>query len=274
MIPPASTGDDRSKRNAVISIDQTNNGNLLKVKPRQRIFKIVVIKLIAPAIEEIPARCRLKIAKSTPGLECPKIPDSGGYNVQPVPPSTKLDVSNNKSAGGNNQKLRLFNLGNAISTAPIIVGTNQLPKPPIRAGITIKKIRILSCAVSKTLYNCVLWFNNKNWLPGSANSILINTNKYVPITPLKPPKKRYIVPTFLWLVEKSHLFAQIIIKIFAFKNNNTITPLLLSLSISALTIKPTIWLKVSRVQNLILFIYINIKDKGYETSIFFLKKRF
>jgi len=28
-------------------------------------FKIVVIKLLAPRIDEIPARCKLKIAKST-----------------------------------------------------------------------------------------------------------------------------------------------------------------------------------------------------------------
>jgi hypothetical protein len=41
----------------------------------------------------------------------------------------------------------LFNLGNAISGAPIIKGTNQLPKPPIIAGITIKKIIIKACAV-------------------------------------------------------------------------------------------------------------------------------
>jgi hypothetical protein len=34
----------------------------------------------------------------------------------------------------------LFILGNAISGAPIIKGTNQLPKPPIRIGITAKKI--------------------------------------------------------------------------------------------------------------------------------------
>jgi hypothetical protein len=34
----------------------------------------------------------------------------------------------------------LFNLGNAISQAPIIIGTNQLPKPPIAVGITKKKI--------------------------------------------------------------------------------------------------------------------------------------
>jgi hypothetical protein len=47
----------------------------------------------------------------------------------------------------------LFNLGNAISGAPIIKGTNQLPKPPIKAGITIKKIIIKAWAVTTTLYN-------------------------------------------------------------------------------------------------------------------------
>jgi hypothetical protein len=34
----------------------------------------------------------------------------------------------------------LFNLGKAISQAPICKGTNQLPKPPIAVGITKKKI--------------------------------------------------------------------------------------------------------------------------------------
>lgn len=34
----------------------------------------------------------------------------------------------------------LFIRGNAISGAPIISGTNQLPNPPIIIGITIKKI--------------------------------------------------------------------------------------------------------------------------------------
>jgi len=34
----------------------------------------------------------------------------------------------------------LFNLGKAISGAPIIIGINQLPKAPISIGITIKKI--------------------------------------------------------------------------------------------------------------------------------------
>ncbi len=34
-----------------------------------------------------------------------------------------------------------------MSGAPIISGTNQLPKPPIIAGMTMKKIMIRPCAV-------------------------------------------------------------------------------------------------------------------------------
>ena len=41
--------------------------------------------------------------------------------------------------------------GNAMSGAPIISGTNQLPKPPIIAGMTMKKIMISPCAVMNTL---------------------------------------------------------------------------------------------------------------------------
>lgn len=77
----------------------------------------------------------------------------GGYTVHPVPtpPSTKLDTTNNVNDGGNSQKLMLFNLGNAISAAPIINGTIQFPKPPIRIGITMKKIITNACAVTNTL---------------------------------------------------------------------------------------------------------------------------
>jgi len=47
----------------------TNKGNLLKYIPLQRILMIVTIKLIAPAIDEIPAKCKLKIATSTEAPE-------------------------------------------------------------------------------------------------------------------------------------------------------------------------------------------------------------
>jgi hypothetical protein len=108
------------------------------------------MKLIAPSKEETPAICKLKIAKSTPA---PSVTAKGGYTVQPVPAplSTVVDNNNNKNDGGNNQKLKLFNLGKLISGAPINKGTNQLPKPPIIAGITIKKIIIKACPVIITL---------------------------------------------------------------------------------------------------------------------------
>ena len=59
--------------------------------------------------------------------------DKGGYTVQPVPapPSTRAEVTNNNNDGGSNQKLMLFSLGNAISAAPIINGTNQFSCLPI-----------------------------------------------------------------------------------------------------------------------------------------------
>lgn len=42
--------------------------------------------------------------------------------------------------GGSIHKLRLFIRGNAMSWQESIIGVNQLPNPPIMAGITIKKI--------------------------------------------------------------------------------------------------------------------------------------
>lgn len=61
----------------------------------------------------------------------------GGYIVQPVPePKSQIaDKLIKKKEGTNNQKLKLFNLAKDISGAPIIIGINQLPKPPIIIGI-------------------------------------------------------------------------------------------------------------------------------------------
>ena len=58
--------------------------------------------------------------------------------------------------------------GNAMSGAPIISGTIQLPKPPIMAGMTMKKIMIRPCAVTNTSYSCGL---GKIWMPGFCNSM-------------------------------------------------------------------------------------------------------
>ena len=60
-------------------------------------------------------------------------------------------MSNSVSAAGRSQNDMLFIRGKAMSGAPIISGTNQLPKPPIIAGMTMKKIMIIPCAETKTL---------------------------------------------------------------------------------------------------------------------------
>lgn len=78
VIAPARTGSESSKSTVVTKIDQTNNGVLLRVIPSIRIFIIVVMKLIAPKIEEAPAKWRLKIVKSTEGPPCARFADKGG----------------------------------------------------------------------------------------------------------------------------------------------------------------------------------------------------
>jgi hypothetical protein len=78
VMAPASTGKDSSKRTAVIRTDHTNKGIESKFIEEDRIFMIVVMKLIAPRIEEAPARCNLKIAKSTEIPEWNKFPARGG----------------------------------------------------------------------------------------------------------------------------------------------------------------------------------------------------
>jgi hypothetical protein len=93
------------------------------------------------------------MAKSTEGPKHVLRPLKGGYNVQPTvkPGSVKPDIKSSINAGGNNQKLKLFKRGKAISGAPIIIGTNQFPNPPIKTGITIKKIITKACNVTITL---------------------------------------------------------------------------------------------------------------------------
>ena len=64
---PARTGSERRRRIAVIFTDQTNRGIRSRRMADHRILIIVVMKLRAPKIDEIPARWREKIARSTEG---------------------------------------------------------------------------------------------------------------------------------------------------------------------------------------------------------------
>lgn len=56
VIAPARTGRDRSNNKAVMKTDQTNKGIRSNVIEVGRILMIVVMKLIAPKIDEIPAK--------------------------------------------------------------------------------------------------------------------------------------------------------------------------------------------------------------------------
>lgn len=153
VIAPANTGSDKRSIIAVITTAQTNKGIRSRVIPWGRILITVEIKFTAPRIEEIPAKWSLKIAKSTEDPPWAILEDRGGYTVHPVPApfSTILLINSKESDGGRSQNLILFIRGKAISGAPNIRGTSQLPNPPIIMGITIKKIIIKAWAVTITL---------------------------------------------------------------------------------------------------------------------------
>lgn len=153
VMPAASTGSERSNSTAVIITDHTNKGVWYCDIAGGFILIIVVIKLIAPRIEETPAKCREKMVRSTEAPAWARLPAKGGYTVQPVPApaSTIDDARSSRKEGGRSQKLILFIRGNAMSGAPIIRGTSQLPNPPIMIGITMKKIITNACAVTTTL---------------------------------------------------------------------------------------------------------------------------
>jgi len=78
VIPPARTGSDNNNKTAVTKIAHPNNGTLCNTCPGIRIFIIVVMKFIAPNKLEIPAKCKLNIAKSTDPPLCDCTPAKGG----------------------------------------------------------------------------------------------------------------------------------------------------------------------------------------------------
>jgi hypothetical protein len=155
VIAPASTGRDNNNNTAVTTTAHPNKANLCSLIPGLLIFNIVVIKFIAPNKLLTPERCKANIAKSTLGPLWLCKPDKGGYKVQPVPAPFSIIAANknNTKLGINSQKLILFNLGNAISGPPTSKGSKKLPNPPIIAGITIKNIITIACAVIILLYN-------------------------------------------------------------------------------------------------------------------------
>lgn len=77
-MPAARTGRDNSRSTAVIRTAQTNRGVWYWEMAGGFMLIMVVIKLMAPRIEETPARCREKMVKSTEAPACARFPARGG----------------------------------------------------------------------------------------------------------------------------------------------------------------------------------------------------
>ena len=125
-------GTETSPRNDETSTDQTKTGNRERVSPGARIVIIVVMKLIKVIMNEIDPMtivASINILKLFPS------------------PSDKSAMNPKRIVMGSNKKAAKFARGNATLWVPIINGTNQLAKPPINAGITMKNTKISACAV-------------------------------------------------------------------------------------------------------------------------------
>ncbi len=61
----------------MISTDQAKSGILCSVMPGARMLKMVVMKLMAPRIDEAPAMCSDRMARSMAGPGWPEV-ESGG----------------------------------------------------------------------------------------------------------------------------------------------------------------------------------------------------
>ncbi len=90
----------------------------------------------------------------------------------------------------------LFMRGNAMSGAPIMIGTIQLAKPPISAGMTMKKIMMrrvrggehvehVLAAVDGIALEAVNHLRQpwKIWMPGSCSSVRMITESAPPTMP-------------------------------------------------------------------------------------------
>lgn len=115
---------------------------------------MVIIKFKDLRIDEIPARCRDRIARSTEAPEWNSLEERGGQTVHPVPLPVEVTIEVIRSVreDSRSQNLMLFIRGNAMSGVDIIIGISQFPNPPIIIGITIKKIIMKAWAVTMELY--------------------------------------------------------------------------------------------------------------------------
>merc|ERR1739838_996127 len=83
VMPAARTGKERRRRTAVIRTAQTKRGVWYWVEAGGFMLIMVVMKLIAPRIDETPARWREKIVRSTEAPAWAKLLASGGTRFSP-----------------------------------------------------------------------------------------------------------------------------------------------------------------------------------------------
>jgi hypothetical protein len=143
---------------------QTNNDILYILCPWFCIFCIVEINFNAPKIDADADKCKLKTVRSSAAPEWLCIALRGGYTVQHVLLQFQQERKQIRSIVMLEViKTMLLRRGNAITWFPIMICTNQLSKPSISRGITIKYIIRKALAVIRTL--CSWWLPSKKWLP-------------------------------------------------------------------------------------------------------------
>ena len=127
VMAPASTGSDSNNRKAVTSTLHTNKGILCRVMPGARMLNIVVMKLIAPRMEEAPAKCSGKDRKihgraGMPAGRKRRIdgPARADTNHARRPFDEQGDDRAARRRPASSQNEILFMRGKAMSGAPII----------------------------------------------------------------------------------------------------------------------------------------------------------
>ena len=119
----------------------------------------------------------------------------GGYSVQPVssPPTISCHMKNAAPAIQTYQLSRLI-FGNAMSFAPIIIGTKKFPSTPGMTGIRNRKIMIVPWAVNALLY----WSSSRIAPVGEIRLSRTSMMARPPNTKNALTKTRYSQPIRLW----------------------------------------------------------------------------